>query len=122
MNEAWYTELPDELARCLTDASACADACECLLETVAASPDHDLRRRLVEAVILPAAVSRVLLDLVDQKPLVLAAATVCRETSGVAIVRLEALHAEGPRSLPELDLAVEALRACAASCDQLLEA
>jgi hypothetical protein len=124
MNETWYTEVPDELARCLTDASTCADACERLLETVAASPDHDLRRHLVEAVILPAAVSRVMLDLVDRKSHVLAAATVCRDTARVAIERLEPLAAQvpGDEALPGLDGAVEALRACVASCDQLLGA
>jgi hypothetical protein len=126
MNEAWYTEVPDELARCLTDASACADACESLLETAAGLSDPDLRRRLVEAVILPAAVSRVILDLVDRKSHVLAAATVCRDTAGVAIERLEleVLRGEMLGALPALalDVAVEALRACVASCDQLLGA
>lgn len=132
MNEAWYTEVPDELARCLTDASTCADACESLLETAADTPDADLRRRLVEAVMVSAAVARVLPDLVDQKSLVLAAATVCRDAAGVALERLEALGAEVPGAevpgaevlgtLPGVDRAVEALRACLASCDQLLEA
>jgi hypothetical protein len=122
MNEAWYTGVPDELARCLTDASTCADACESLLETAADSPDADLRRRLGEAVMVTAAVARVLPDLVDQRSLVLAAATVCRDAAGVALERLEALGAEALGTLPGLDRAVEALRACLASCDQLLEA
>ena len=79
------------------------------------------RRRLVEAVIVPAAVSRVMLDLVDRKSLVLAAATVRRDTAGVALERLEleVLGVEMSGALPGLDVAVEALRACVAACDQL---
>jgi hypothetical protein len=115
MNEAWYTDVSDELARCLTDAAACADACEQLLEAAAASTDADLRQRLFEAVILPAAVSRVLIDLVDRQPLVLAAATVCRDTAHVAVRQLEALG--GSSRTAE---AVTTLRRCAASCDRLL--
>jgi hypothetical protein len=114
--EAWYTEFADELARCLTDAETCANACEALLERTSAL-DDDARKRIVNAVVGPAAVARVLIELIDQPhQLVLAAARLCRDTSGDAVEML--------RPFPD-ELVGEAcatLRACIASCSALLEA
>ncbi|HZR94243.1 MAG TPA: hypothetical protein VFA56_01010 [Gaiellaceae bacterium] len=115
MDEAWYTAVADELAQCLTDARACAEACEALLERLAEGSDGALHRRVVDVVVAPAAVSRVLIDLIDQpKPLVAAAATLCRETASDAAGALSGV--EGA------DETVRALRTCATSCAALLDA
>jgi hypothetical protein len=118
MDDAWFTEMADELARCLTDARDCAEACETLLAFVAPFPDDELRRSVVDAVVGPAAVSRVLFELVDQpRPLVLAAAKLCRETAHEAAGRLEALQGR-----LDADAAIAALRRSAESCELLLSA
>jgi hypothetical protein len=118
MDDAWFTEMADELARCLTDARDCAEACETLLAFVAPFPDDELRRSVVDAVVGPAAVSRVLFELVDQpRPLVLAAAKLCGETAREAAGKLEALHGQ-----LEAHAAIAALRCCAESCELLLSA
>jgi len=115
MNQTWYTEVADELARCLTDAERCADACEALLEIAAEDEDAERRKRVTNAVVAPAAVSRVLIDLIDHpRPLVLAAATLCRDATGEAAAALA--------NVASAAAAVEALRACSASCRALLDA
>jgi hypothetical protein len=106
VEDAWFTECADELARCLVDARTCAEACERFLASDAAGAD-DLRRLAA-----PAAVSRVLIDLIDHPPqLVLAAVHLCRELTATA--------AGGP-AVPA-DVAT-ALRALADSSAALLEA
>jgi hypothetical protein len=118
MDDAWFTEVADELGRCLTDARGCAEACEELLAFVAPFPDDELRRSVVDAVVGAAAVSRVLFELVDQpRQLVLAAAKLCRETSEEAAGKLEGLHGR-----LDTHAAIAALRRCAASCELLLDA
>ena len=115
MEDTWYTGIADELARCLTDAARCADACEELLADVSESEDGRFRKQVIDAVVGPAAVSRVLVDLVDQpRALVLAAATLCRDSASDA--------AELLAPLPVSADAVSALRACASSCAALLAA
>ena len=70
------------------------------------------------AVIAPAAVANVLIELIDEpRPLIIAAAKVCRDTARDGAARLEALDER-----PGLGDACAALRACAESCDQLLDA
>ena len=116
MEEAWFTQIADEFARCLTDARKCAEACEALLASVSALEDEELQRRVVDAVVGAAAVSRVLFELVDQpRPLVLAAARLCRESAEAAVPKLEALGAS-----IDAAAAITALRAGARSCDALL--
>ena len=106
MDDAWFTECADELARCLVDARACAGACEQFLASAAAGAD-DLRRLAAAA-----AVSRVLIDLIDHPPqLVLAAVHLCRELTASA-----AAEARVPA-----DVAI-ALHAIADSSAALLEA
>ena len=118
MDDAWFTEIPDELARCLTDARNCAEACEGLLAEAAPEPDDELRQRVADAVIGPAAVSRVLFDLVDQpRPLVLAAARLCHETAQEAVGKLERLDGR-----LDVAAAITALRVCAESCESVLRA
>src|SRR4051812_13009525 len=86
--KAWYTECADELARCLTDAETCAKACETLLERTSAL-DDEARKRILNVVVGRAAVARVLNQLIDQpQQLVLAAARLCRDTSGDAVEAL----------------------------------
>jgi hypothetical protein len=113
MHDAWFRGIEDELARCLADAGASADACERLLDTLGERDDAELQRRVLDAVLVPAAVARVLADVIDERRLVLAAAQVCRDT---------ALHAA--TVLEELDAAeaIAALRTAAASCQRLLAA
>jgi hypothetical protein len=106
MEDAWFTECADELARCLLDARACAEACERFLASDAARVG-DIRNLAA-----PAAVSRVLIELIDQPPqLVLAAVRLCRELTATAA---------GDDGTPE-EVAT-ALRAVAASSAALLEA
>jgi hypothetical protein len=89
MGEAWFTEVADELARCLVDAENCALVCEGYLERLDAD-DGELRGA-IDVLAAPAAVSRVLIELIDQPPqLVLAAARLCRELAATAADRLEA--------------------------------
>jgi len=118
MGETWFTGLADELARCLVDAETCADACERLLEAALRDGDAALQECLREALIVPAAVARVLIELIDEPPqLVLAAARLCRDRGAAAIVHVEALagRVDGAE-------AVAALRASVDSCSRLLEA
>jgi len=110
MGEAWFKACPDELARLLVDARACADLCEAHLDDPALGPD-DLRRA-VHALAAPAAISRLLIELIDQPPeVVLAAVRLCRDLTAAA--------ADGPR-LPR-DVAA-ALRAASRSAAELLDA
>jgi len=114
----WFTNLADELARCLVDAERCATACEALLEQVRRSSDPELRAIVVEALIAPAAVARVLIELIDHPPrLVLAACRLCRDSAAGAIEQLERLDLR----LDSAD-AIAALRTAAASCERLLGA
>ena len=106
MDDAWFTECADELARCLFDARTCAEACERFLATDAARLDD------VRTLAPPAAVSRVLIELLDHPPqLVLAAVRLCLELTASAADDVGA---------PEDVLT--ALRAVAASSADLLEA
>jgi len=105
MDDAWFTECADELARCLVDARTCAEACERYLATEAARVSD------VRTLAPPAAVSRVLIELIDQPPqLVLAAVRLCRDLTTTAA---------GETYAPEV---VSALRAVAESSAALLEA
>jgi hypothetical protein len=115
MENTWYTGIADELARCLSDARICAEACEDLLERVTRGGDGDLQRRIVATIVAPAAVSRVLIDLIDHpQQLVLAAATLCRDTATDAARQLA--------DVPAAAGAVRALTACADSCAAFLDA
>jgi hypothetical protein len=117
MDGAWYTGIAGELARCLTDARDCADACEELLERTATLDDEAMQRQIVRAVVAPAAVARVLVELIDQpQQLVLAAATLCRDSSKEALDSLR----DFPNDL--VGVACASLRACVQSCGALLEA
>jgi len=113
----WFSGLADELARCFTDAEACAETCERLLDTLAGA-DDDVQRRVVDAVVAPAAIARVLIDLIDHPPqLVLAACRLFRDSSGHAVRELELL---GER-VDSTD-ALAALRRAEASCAGVLDA
>jgi hypothetical protein len=118
MDETWVTGLADELARCIVDAEMCADACERLLEAVLLDDDLGLQQGLRDALVVPAAVARVLIELIDEPPqLVLAAARLCRDRGAAAIVQVEALAGR-----VDGDDAVAALRASVDSCSRLLDA
>jgi hypothetical protein len=105
-DDAWFTELADEVARCLVDARACADACEAYLAGDAARPED------IRTLAAPAAVSRVLIELIDHPPeLVLAAVRLCHDLTAAA-----ARDAAAPAEV------VDALRAVASSSADLLEA
>jgi hypothetical protein len=117
MDAAWYTGIADELARCLTDAQNCAEACETLLGRTAELDDEATQKQIVDAVVAPAAVARVLIDLIDQpQQLVLAAARLCRDTSEDALAALGRF----PNEL--VGEACRALAACVRSCGELLDA
>jgi hypothetical protein len=110
MGEAWFTGYADELARCLVDARNCAEVCEAYLAGLDGSEGE--LRRAVDVLAAPAAISRILIELIDQPPqLVLAAARLCRELASTAAEDLA-----GP---PEV---VQALRAVADSAGDLVEA
>ncbi|HEY3543753.1 MAG TPA: hypothetical protein VGK79_14550 [Gaiellaceae bacterium] len=82
-DDAWFTRYADELAACLVDARACAETCETYLREITHDPDR--LRRAVDALVAPAAVSRVLIDLLDQPPrLILAAVALCRDLTSTA--------------------------------------
>jgi hypothetical protein len=118
MDEAWFTGVADELARCLVDADECAAACERLLERLRDGGDADLQRKVLDAVLAPAAVSRVLVELIDHpQQLVLAAARLCRDSAREAVGALEALDA-----LVDADDAIGALAVASGSCGGLIEA
>jgi hypothetical protein len=115
MGEVWFTGVADELARCLVDAQHCAEVCEAFLESLRESADPERQRRAVDALVGPAAVARVLMDLIDQPPeLVMAAARLCRDSSRDAARQLE--------ELGDADGVIEALRTNADSCGRLLDA
>jgi hypothetical protein len=117
MDEIWFTGVADELARCLLEAEACALACEALLAAVEENDDPELRRTVVSILIAPAAIARALVELIDQPPrLVLAATTLCRESTLRAAGELAAVS----RRLDCAE-AIDALRVSAASCARLLE-
>jgi len=117
MDDAWFTGYSEEFAQCLLDAERCAEACEALLETVQQSGDAELQKIVVGALVAPAAVARVLIELIDQPPnLVLAACRLCREVASTAVEQLAEL---GTR-IDGAD-AIAALRASAGSCDRLLD-
>jgi hypothetical protein len=118
MDDTWFTGFSDELAQCLLDAERAAEACEALLESARQSADAELRKAVADVLVAPAAVARVLIELIDQPPnLVLAAFRLCHEVASTAV---EQLVAVGTR----LDSAetIAALRASAASCEHLLDA
>ena len=116
MDEAWFTGFAEELAQCLLDAERCALACESLLEQVQQGDDAE-QKLLVDALIAPAAVARVLIELIEQPPnLVLAACRLCRDVTSTAAEQLAAL---GTR-LDSADT-IAALRASVGSCEQLLD-
>ena len=118
MDTAWFTDVAEELAQCLLDAERCAETCEALLETVQRGGDAELQKAVVDALIAPAAVARVLINLIDQPPtLVLAACRLLRDVSSTAVEELAAL---GTRL--ESAGTIAALRASAGSCDRLLDA
>lgn len=113
MSEAWFTEFSDELARCLVDAQNCAARCEAYLAS-ADGTDGQGVHRLVDVLAAPAAVSRVLIELIDQPPqLVLAAVRLCRDLTAAAAEEL------GPSAPAEV---VAALRAVGGSAEALLVA
>jgi hypothetical protein len=117
VEDVWFTDFADELARCLVDAEACAAACERALDEARGSRDREVQQTAVESLVAPAAVARVLNDLIDHPPrLVFAACRLYRDSAARAIEGLEAL---GPR-LDSAD-AIAALRAAADSCERLLE-
>jgi hypothetical protein len=116
MDDAWFTGLADELAQCLLDAERCADACEALLEQVQSGADAALQQRVLDILVAPAAVARILIELIEHPPhLVLAACRLCRETAAAAAEQLEAFT-----TLDSAE-AIGALRTSAASCGRLLD-
>jgi hypothetical protein len=118
MTEAWFSGVADELAQALVDARECASACEELLEEAHGKLEREQERRLLAAVVAPAAICRIMIELIDRPPpLLLAAARVARETALHAIGELDALR------LPlDASRAYGALAAVAESCEELLDA
>jgi hypothetical protein len=117
MGEAWFTDVADELARCLVDARECAEASEAFLDSMRASGDAALRHRVLGALVAPTAVARALIELIDQPPeLLLAAARLCHDTAQEGAARLRSIENE-----LGADQAIAALEATAASCARLLE-
>jgi hypothetical protein len=117
LEDVWFTDFADELARCLVDSEACAVACERALDEARGSSDREVQKAALESLVAPAAVARVLIELIDHPPrLVLAACRLYRDSAARAVERLEAL---GPRL--DSSEAIAALRVAAASCERLLE-
>lgn len=117
-HETWFSGLADALAQALVDARACAAACERLLESGRETLAPTQQQRLLRAIVLPAAISGILVDLADRPPvLVLAAARLCRETSLAALEQLTSL--EVPLDCTAV---VFALRRSGESCGRLLDA
>jgi hypothetical protein len=114
MADAWFTDVADELARCLVDALRCAESCERLL----ASPHPAAQRKTAfDALVAPVAVAQVLIELIDYPPqIALAAARLLADTADAGAARLAEL------GRPEADEAIAALRRAAASAHRLLEA
>ncbi|HET7572175.1 MAG TPA: hypothetical protein VFJ77_05835, partial [Gaiellaceae bacterium] len=73
MGEAWFTEVADELAQALVDARECADACEELLEAARDRLEREPERRLLAALVAPAAICRIMIELIDRPPALLLA-------------------------------------------------
>jgi hypothetical protein len=117
-HEAWFSGLADALTQALVDARACASACEELLESGRETLAAAQQQLLLRTIVLPAAISRILVDLGDRPPsLLLAAARICRETSLTAVEQLALL------ALPlDCTTATAALRRAADSCGRLLDA
>lgn len=117
-DETWFSGLADALAQALVDARACAAACERLLESGRETLAPTQQQRLLRAIVLPAAISGILVDFGDRPPvLVLAAARLCRETSLAALEQLALLK------VPIDCTAVAfALRRSGESCGRLLDA
>jgi hypothetical protein len=110
MGDTWFTGFSDELARCLTDAENCAETCERYLALIARD-EHDMQQ-IVDVLAAPAAVARVLIELIDHPPqLVLAAVRLCRDL---------AAEAAGAVGVPAEVAA--SLRTLAVSAADLLEA
>jgi hypothetical protein len=117
MDEAWFSGFTDELAQCLLDAERCAEACEASLEAVRETDDAELQAIVVHALVAPAAIARVLIELIDQPPhLVLAACRLCCDVATTAAEQLAALGTQ----IDGADT-IAALRASAASCVRLLD-
>jgi hypothetical protein len=117
MGEAWFTGVADELARCLVDARHCAEECESFLESLRGTDDLETQRTAVDALVAPAAVARVLIDLIDHPAeLVLAATRLYRDAAESAVPQIEALRC------PHAARVVAALRTAAESCGRLLDA
>ena len=117
-DEVWFSGLADALTRTLVDARACATACEELLESGRETLAVAQQQALLRTIVLPAAISRILVDLGDRPPpLLLAATRVCRETALTALEQLAILA-------PPLDCtaAAAALSRAADSCGRLLAA
>ena len=114
MADVWFTEVADELARCLVDARNCAVAGEQLL----ASPQLGAHRRTVfDALVAPVAVSQVLIELIDFPPqLALAAARLLADTADAGAGTLASLHGI------DAGEAIAALRRAASSARALLDA
>ena len=118
MAEKWFSGFADELAQCLLDAERCAEACEASLETVRNTDDAELRTIVVQALVAPAAIARVLSEFPDESAnLVLAICHLCRDVTTAAAEQLDAL---GTR-IDGTDT-IAALLALAGSCGRLLEA
>jgi len=118
MSDTWFTGVADELARCLLEAEACAEACETLLAAVTDSGNAELKRLVVDILVAPAAVARVLIELIDQPPrLVLATCRLCRESAQHAADELEALGGRFDSAQ-----AIKALHTSVSSCERLLDA
>lgn len=120
MDDAWFTGVADELARCLVDARHCADTCESFLESLRQADDVTAHRAVVNALLVPAAVARVLIDLIDHPPeLVLSATRLCRDSAENAVLQLESLNGA---DATDATAVTAALRTAAESCARLLEA
>ena len=110
MGDPWFATYADELSQCLLDARTCAEVCEAYLMRL--DTDGEALRHAVDVLAAPAAVSRTLIELIDQPPqLVLAAARLCRDLTSDAARTLD-----GP---PEV---VSALRGASDSASALVAA
>ena len=114
MGDAWFSEVADELARCLVEARTCAEAGERLLESSGLGAH---RRTVFDALVAPIAVSRVLIELLDYPPqLVFASARLLADTADAGALKLEALDGVDAAE------ATAALRSAAAAARALLAA
>jgi hypothetical protein len=114
MADAWFTEVADELARCLVDARHCAEAGEQLLQSAQLGAQ---RKTLLDALVAPIAVSRVLIELIDYPPqLALAAVRLLADTADAGAATLEPLDGIDAAA------AIAALRHVASSARALIDA